>query len=461
MISLIRLALLACCLASFASPLRAQDQSITTAIKEARAELEAEKVRIAEERESQEARLAELEAERNALSGELVDLELEAVETGREFEALRAERVSIRESVEQAKRELSELPRLVSDAIAKIDDMLSVLPPLEAGLSSETLAGADFDELVATLEVLLRESNSNSTFRVPIHLADGSELEADIARIGVMSWAYRVVGTDRVGVAMNAPGPDESYRWHEDLDPLTSAALLSAMSGIARGGAVQVLVPVDVTAQMETESATREDSLLATVTAGGPVIIPIVGVALFAALLILERVIYLARKGIFTTRTAEAIVELVRDEKYDEALELCEQKNAPVTSALSACLNNRGQSAEVIEDAVQEAVLNQLPKLERFLPTIAMLASIAPLLGLLGTVTGMIITFEMIATLGSGNPRIMAGGISQALITTAAGLVVAIPILLTHSFLAGRVDRLVSDMERFGSVLLNALREKA
>jgi biopolymer transport protein ExbB len=114
-----------------------------------------------------------------------------------------------------------------------------------------------------------------------------------------------------------------------------------------------------------------------------------------------------------------------------------------------------------MEDAVQEAVLHELPRLERFLPTIAILASVAPLLGLLGTVTGMILTFEMIATLGSGNPRIMAGGISQALITTASGLVVAIPILLTHSFLAARVDRLIADMERFAAMLLNLLRQRA
>ena len=438
---------------------QAQEDPIGKALAEARAELEAERARIDDERESQESRLAELQSERDALSDELVDLELRSGESDRELKALRVERVSIRESVEQVERELAELPRILNDAIAKIEDMLAVLPPRETALSAEALASDDLDGFVTSLEVLVRESRANGFYQIPIQLADGSEVTADVARFGLMGWAYRVVGTNRVGVAMNAPGPDESFRWHENLDPEKSVALLRAMGGIA-GGASQVLLPLDVTAQMETESSTREDSLLATVTAGGPVIIPIAGVALFALLLILERVIYLARKGIFTTRTAEEIVGLVRAEKYDEALELCEAKNAPVTSALSACLRNRGQSAEVIEDAVQEAVLNQLPKLERFLPTIAMLASVAPLLGLLGTVTGMIITFEMIATLGSGNPRIMAGGISQALITTAAGLVVAIPILLTHSFLAGRVDRLVSDMERFGAVLLNTLREK-
>ena len=89
-----------------------------------------------------------------------------------------------------------------------------------------------------------------------------------------------------------------------------------------------------------------------------------------------------------------------------------------------------------------------------------MLAAIAPLLGLLGTVTGIIASFETITALGSNEPRLLAGGISEALVTTATGLIVAIPVLLAHGFLAGRIDRLVADAERYAAALIGVLRER-
>ena len=112
-----------------------------------------------------------------------------------------------------------------------------------------------------------------------------------------------------------------------------------------------------------------------------------------------------------------------------------------------------------MEDAIAESILHELPNVERFLPSIGILAGVAPLLGLLGTVTGMISTFDTITIFGSGQPRLMAGGISEALLTTAAGLVIAIPVLLIHSFLSSRADRLIADTERFSATLLNILSE--
>jgi len=114
-----------------------------------------------------------------------------------------------------------------------------------------------------------------------------------------------------------------------------------------------------------------------------------------------------------------------------------------------------------MEDSVQEAVLHELPGLERFLSALAILAGVAPLLGLLGTVTGMIATFNAITVFGSGEPRLMAGGISEALLTTAAGLIIAIPILFIHSILSGRVEGLIADMERFSATLLNLVNKES
>jgi biopolymer transport protein ExbB len=90
-----------------------------------------------------------------------------------------------------------------------------------------------------------------------------------------------------------------------------------------------------------------------------------------------------------------------------------------------------------MENALQEAILREVPPMERFLSTLGMLAAIAPLLGLLGTVTGMIGTFHVITQHGTGDPRMMSGGISEALVTTMLGLSVAIPIMLAHTLLTG------------------------
>ena len=110
-----------------------------------------------------------------------------------------------------------------------------------------------------------------------------------------------------------------------------------------------------------------------------------------------------------------------------------------------------------MEDGIQEQMLHELPALHRFLGTITVLGAIAPLLGLLGTVTGIIHTFTVIKTYGNSNPTFLAGGISEALITTATGLIIAIPILLMHSILSGKAATIVSDAEKYSASLLNTL----
>jgi biopolymer transport protein ExbB len=105
-----------------------------------------------------------------------------------------------------------------------------------------------------------------------------------------------------------------------------------------------------------------------------------------------------------------------------------------------------GSRAE-LENVLQEAILAEIPAQERFLSTLGVLASIAPLLGLLGTVTGMIHTFELITFHGTGDPRMLSSGISEALVTTMFGLGVAIPIMLAHSLISRRVEERIADLE--------------
>ena len=191
--------------------------------------------------------------------------------------------------------------------------------------------------------------------------------------------------------------------------------------------------------------------------AGGVLVWPIIGTALAALILILERLFVLGRLKGNSDAVFSRVKELASTGDWPACRDLCRDRRTPACRVILAGLEQNGRSFEMIDHAVQEAILGQLPKLERFLPTLGVLAAIAPLLGLLGTVTGMIETFRIITIFGSGDPRLMAGGISEALITTQLGLAVAMPIIVIHHFLERRVDAIADDMEEKGLALMGTL----
>ena len=142
------------------------------------------------------------------------------------------------------------------------------------------------------------------------------------------------------------------------------------------------------------------------------------------------------------------VTHMVRDNRFKEAIEASERlKGRPTGNVLLAGLAERGRSREVVESRLSEAMLREMPRLERFLPVLKMLAAVSPLLGLLGTVTGMISTFQVITTFGGGDPKLMSGGISEALVTTEVGLAVAIPIVIATALLSLKAKRIMTDMK--------------
>ena len=128
-----------------------------------------------------------------------------------------------------------------------------------------------------------------------------------------------------------------------------------------------------------------------------------------------------------------------------------------IPKVLLSALALKDRTRPEVENALQEAILGEIPAIERFLSTLGILAGIAPLLGLLGTVTGMINTFHVITYYGTGDPRMMSGGISEALVTTMLGLAVAIPIMLAHTFLSRRVETQISRMEEKSVAFVNMM----
>ncbi|MEP4078250.1 MotA/TolQ/ExbB proton channel family protein [Haloferula sp.] len=155
-----------------------------------------------------------------------------------------------------------------------------------------------------------------------------------------------------------------------------------------------------------------------------------------------------------------AILAALRVNDRDKALEVAGQAKHPVSEVMKRLVDTAGSTADVVEETLYEQLMGVQQKVGSLLPVIAVTAATAPLLGLLGTVSGMIRTFNLITLFGSGDPKPLAGGISEALVTTLFGLVVAIPALILHAFLSRRSQGIVQTTERLGLSFVNSLRTK-
>jgi biopolymer transport protein ExbB len=191
---------------------------------------------------------------------------------------------------------------------------------------------------------------------------------------------------------------------------------------------------------------------------GGPVMWLLVVLGLAAVVIFVERALFLHRGQIRSTEFLNGIKNLLEKNRLMEALTLGEETPGPVAKVVKAGLRHAAEDEQALRFAIQEAALTEIPVLERRIGALAAIAQIAPLLGLLGTLLGMINTFWYFNQGGNyATPVVLAGGMWQALLTAAAGLAVAIPAHLGRHFLTGRVRVLVQDMEWAGNELIRFL----
>ncbi|MEJ2402759.1 MAG: MotA/TolQ/ExbB proton channel family protein [Candidatus Thiodiazotropha sp.] len=183
------------------------------------------------------------------------------------------------------------------------------------------------------------------------------------------------------------------------------------------------------------------------VKSGGLLMLPIIACSIAALGIVIERFWSLQRKKVMPDYLMKQILQLHKDKKLNLADINKLKTSSPLGRILAAGLINRNHDKDVMKEAIEEVGRQVVHELERYLNTLGTIASISPLLGLLGTVIGMIKVFSVIVTAGVGDPGVLAGGISEALITTAAGLSVAIPSLMFHRYFSGLIDQLVIGME--------------
>lgn len=200
-------------------------------------------------------------------------------------------------------------------------------------------------------------------------------------------------------------------------------------------------------------------SIIKLFTDGGPFIMSaIILCSIIAVTITLERFFYYKKINIGTDKLLARIAKAISLNHYEEVLTICDSKPTPVTNLVKAGITHRTEGETAIQDAIKDAASLEIPKLEKFLTTLGSIASIAPLLGLLGTVMGNMETFGVIGTGAAlGNMEQLAQGISKALLTTAFGLIVAIPTTVVYNHYTNKVNNMILKLEIHANNLIQML----
>jgi len=455
-----------------AAPLSAQDmRELARAADQARESLavKAREEKAAAEKAAAEARasvladrsilektVAELEAGRNRLAGEVKRLE----EAGAK---LAAEETAINEQLAQTDGMIRELVGQIRINAKDLDTLISQNPQSAVGEKPASFLSAvaederfpGMDEVRAMTGALLdqiRTSGEVSLRRGAMIDRAGNEVEADILTIGPFTAAYRQDG--ETGFLNHASGGAQLYA----LSRLPGSRLEKQLARYMDGK--DEAVPVDVSRGGALRQLTHQLSLTDQIGTGGPIVWPILAILVVGLLIVLERAVRLFRNRHAALPLIDQIREGSAKGDWTGCRQLCSKwSKKPLARVLLAGLAAKDLQREDMENVLQEAILKEIPGLERFLSTLGMLTAIAPLLGLLGTVTGMINVFHVITLHGASDPRLMSGGISEALVTTMLGLSVAIPLMLLHNVLSRTVDRMIGDMEEQSVALVNIIHK--
>lgn len=198
--------------------------------------------------------------------------------------------------------------------------------------------------------------------------------------------------------------------------------------------------------------------MLKTFALGGPVMIPLLFCSIFSLAIGLERLWYLLRSRVDTDDLLEDIKLSLGQGKVLEAMQIAKKSRGPVAAVLAAGIAHYDQSRDEIKESMETVGRDEIYKMEKRMVVLELIISIAPLLGILGTVTGIIQSFNVISALeGIGQAQELSAGIAEALITTAAGLIIAVPTMALNAFLNSIIDKNIADMNKKSTELLNLL----
>jgi len=393
-----------------------------------------------------------LENEKALLEKRIAETSAALEGKGREAEAetnrLQRRYLSLTDDVDRASERLKDVEGYVMD----IEETAEVLDSTigQATLTLEgydveapDLAGADVEARREAVEFLFSRATSILKDLAGIRktegvffLNDGSRAEGTLIHVGNVA----SFGVSEAGSGTLAPAGEGHLKlWNQETGPAAKA--------IDEGEAPSTLPlylyeSLDKMAEHGKAKTTGE-----VVESGGVIAYIIVALGLVALAMILARTFFLWNSGSNTSRLVDEVTPLVEKGDMDRALQGCKASKGASARVLAATIRHLDTDPDTLEDIISESILHETPYLERFESAIIVFAAVAPLLGLLGTVTGMISTFDVITEYGTGDPKLLSGGISEALVTTQLGLIVAIPALLLGNLLSGWSERIKSGME--------------
>jgi biopolymer transport protein ExbB len=222
----------------------------------------------------------------------------------------------------------------------------------------------------------------------------------------------------------------------------------------------EVSLNVDLTGGKARALASISNTPLDLLSKGGAWIWPIIAIALISLVCAIFKFFQLSQIKNPKGGWLAALLDHIREGDVSAAQASCDGLKHPIGAVMKNALSGFHKGADVVEEIVYEQMIDVQSRLQQWLPFIAVTAAIAPLLGLLGTVSGMISTFNGLSVVGTGDPKLLSGGISEALVTTLFGLVVAIPALILHSLLSRRSQGIIQTTEKIGLTIVNCIRKK-
>jgi biopolymer transport protein ExbB len=391
-----------------------------------------------------------LENEKKAASGRISQAKGEiAGLQGRVVEAA-TEADQLEESVLAAERELESTEQsedVVGDVLVRAESSFQKarvkLPPADAK-NREQLIGQlrfVFTEVTGVLGRLSQVRLDQGAY----FDEGGEKVEGKILRIGDVASFGLVDGAQG---PLAPAGQDRLKVWPSD-DGGDAARMLAS-------GERPATLPIVLYESLEKGVEPRHSKgLVEYTTLGGPIAWVIVVLGGVALLMVIGRALLLARASMGSRALIGPVLDAVERGRFDEAINLAARKKSSAARVLGVTLRSIHKDRGQLEDLVAEAVLQEQPHLSRFGSAIMVMAAVAPLLGLLGTVTGMISTFDVITEFGTGNPKLLSGGISEALITTEYGLIVAIPALLLGNLLSGWSERIRDAIDATALAVVN------
>lgn len=292
---------------------------------------------------------------------------------------------------------------------------------------------------------LYAKLSSVQTEKGKFYLPDGTIAKGEIVKVGNIA-AYGV--SDKAAGAL-APAGEGNYKLWNALGSSDDAKALYA-------GEMLPQIDIFTYENMEKEVEYKKEKTIDDILKGGGVIgYIILALGAFGLFLLVLRVFILFWSGSNVKKISKIVAKKVESGEGDEAYDAIKKYNGSAARVIKSTLRNIKRDREHIEDIVMENILNESGHIDKFGGFVMVIAAVAPLLGLLGTVTGMIATFDMITEFGTGDPKMLSGGISEALITTMFGLIVAIPLLMLGNLMSGWAQGIKDSMEQSALHIVN------